>query len=153
MKKMYKYFFLGSVGVVAAAVLGGMVFLLSQSSCEARVMFANGTKVCAEMADTSEKRQRGLSGRESLEEGRGMLFDFGSGRRPGMWMKDMHFSLDFVWIDASGAVSEVTRNISPDTFPQTFRPFEPVRYVLEVPAGFTEKHGISPGERVEMSAE
>ena len=53
-----------------------------------------------DLADTPEKRFQGLSGREILEEGTGMLFVFQEERQHTFWMKDMRFPLDMIWITA-----------------------------------------------------
>ena len=48
-----------------------------------------------ETADTDEERARGLSGRISLPENQGLLFDFVVPSRPGFWMKEMNFPIHF----------------------------------------------------------
>ena len=48
-----------------------------------------GEKVIAvEVADTEEERAKGLSGRDALAEGRGMLFIFPESGYHGFWMKN-----------------------------------------------------------------
>ncbi|MEK7151911.1 MAG: DUF192 domain-containing protein [Patescibacteria group bacterium] len=109
------------------------------------------TEVLVEVVDTPEERTRGLSGKETLGEENGMLFIF---ERPGVypfWMKEMRFSIDIIWIDESFHVADITEEVSPGSFPNTFSPALPVRYVLEVPAGFIKKHGITKGEQVIFS--
>ena len=61
----------------------------------------------AEQARTQEDRAQGLSGRESLAADAGMLFVFEAERRPGFWMREMQFPLDFIWISAEGVVVNV----------------------------------------------
>src|SRR5258708_629882 len=52
-----------------------------------------------EIVKTPEQMQQGLSGRPSMMNNRGMLFDFGSKQTaPTFWMKNMNFNLDFIWI-------------------------------------------------------
>lgn len=101
-----------------------------------------------ELANTPALRTRGLSGRQSLPEGEGMLFDFGNAERPGIWMKDMHFSLDLVWLDEEKTIIGFTPRVSPDTYPEVFYPPFPARYVLEVNAGWVDAHGIVGGDKV-----
>ena len=55
-------------------------------------------KITVEVADNDATREQGLSDRDKLDEGKGMLFDFTNTdfRKPGFWMKDMHFSIDII---------------------------------------------------------
>lgn len=111
-------------------------------------LLVGGTSLQVEIAGTPARIEHGLSGRESLPGGQGMLFVFD---RPGLhpfWMKDMHFPIDIVWIAAEKKVVGVTENVTPDTYPQTFWPSTPVRYVLEVNAGGLEEKQIKVGDAV-----
>ena len=106
------------------------------------------TTLQVEVATTEIETQQGLSGRPSLALGSGMLFIFDPPRVPGFWMKDMLFPLDIIFIDQKGRVVTVHKNIAPQTYPTTFRPSVPARYVLEVPAGFADTHRIAEGAKV-----
>ena len=57
--------------------------------------------ILVEVVDTDNARKLGLSYRPSLENNRGMLFDFTNttDKRPSFWMKDMRFSIDIIWIN------------------------------------------------------
>lgn len=106
------------------------------------------TAVTFEIADTPATRLQGLSGRQVLPENHAVLFDFGHAAYPSMWMKDMHFPLDFIWVDEDQTIVGITTNVAPDTYPQTFAPPEPARFVIEVNAGWVDRHQITKGERV-----
>ena len=101
-----------------------------------------------EVADTEALREQGLSGRPNLPEGQGMLFVFDTDGVWGIWMKGMQFPIDIVWADASGTVVTVAVNIAPDTYPDSFYPTIPARYVLELQAGFTATHDIVVGSKI-----
>jgi len=92
--------------------------------------------------DTEEKRVKGLSGMESLPDDKGMLFIFDKPDYYGIWMKDMNFSIDIIWFDEKFQVVDYISNVSPDTFPNVFRPKDEAKYVLEVNSGFIQKYGI-----------
>src|SRR5690606_23365298 len=47
---------------------------------------------------TPEAQYRGLSRREELPPGEGMLFVFGESGYHGMTMRDMRFPLDVIWV-------------------------------------------------------
>jgi len=106
--------------------------------------------IFAEVADTTEERAQGLSGKESLKENEGMIFVFKNPTVPGFWMKDMLFPIDIVWINESGKVVSVTKNAGPESYPLVFYPEGSIRYVLEVPAGFSEKNNLKKGDMVSI---
>ncbi len=101
-----------------------------------------------DIADTSALREQGLSGRSELKENEGMLFVFPEDGVYTFWMKDMSFSIDMIWISKSGTVVHVENAATPRSYPETFGPDVPARYVLEVSAGFSEAHGVSVGDVV-----
>lgn len=98
-----------------------------------------------ELADTVETRQQGLSKRDALPDGSGMLFIFPESYIYGFWMKDMLFALDMIWLDADGCIIDIFEDVSPDTYPTIFRPSSPALLVLEVSSGFVEAQDISVG--------
>ena len=100
------------------------------------------------VADTPQEWSQGLSGLPSLAPDSGMLFIFNDSDSSYMWMKDMKFSLDFIWIDDDLKVVEYKENVSPSTYPQTFTSHKPVKYVLEVNAGWVAKNNIQIGDQV-----
>ncbi|MCH8049079.1 DUF192 domain-containing protein, partial [Patescibacteria group bacterium] len=95
-----------------------------------------------EIADTQEKREKGLSNRESLQENRGMLFLFEKPGRYGFWMKEMNFAIDIIWIDKDKSVTEITKNVDPKTFPKVFYSTEAVQYVVSTRADWTKVNEI-----------
>lgn len=101
-----------------------------------------------QVAQSAQEKERGLSGRESLAEDEGLLFVFD---RPGFypfWMKDMNFPIDIIWIGGDKKIVDLSENITPETFPQTFVSKVPARYVLEVNAGWVLKKMVQVGQAV-----
>lgn len=96
-----------------------------------------------QISNNPTKRQLGLSYRESLKEGKGMLFIFPEPGKYGFWMKDMNFSIDIVWVHKDRKVAGVIQNVSPDTFPENFYPPTEIQFVLELNAGESGKFGIA----------
>ncbi len=88
-----------------------------------------------------------------------MLFVFPTEQRPGFWMKDMRFPLDFVWISAGRHVAGVTENVpapSPGTADGAlplYSPDSPVLYVLEVNGGAVRRSGVRAGDPVAFTPE
>lgn len=108
-----------------------------------------GAEFVVEVANTAYARMQGLSGREALPEGKGMLFLFDPPASVGFWMKDMRFPIDIVWIFA-GSVVGVEANASPDDSPgrTIYYPPQPADAVLEIPAGSAAANGIGIGSAV-----
>lgn len=118
-----------------------------------KTIVVGSQEVEVELATTDEHMAKGLSGREKLDDGKGMLFDFSASdfNQPGFWMKDMLISIDIIWIDAIGKVIGVEANVPlppEDADLPVYYPPAPISYVLEVPAGWSEKNNITVGSTV-----
>src|SRR3989344_7914429 len=61
-----------------------------------KVVTINDAKINVEIADTQDKRAKGLGGRDSLATGSGMLFIFPKADRYSFWMKGTKFPLDII---------------------------------------------------------
>lgn len=110
--------------------------------------------VRVEVVQSREALTKGLSGRDSVgEHTKGMFFIFPDTDYHGIWMKDMKFSIDIVWIDENLTVIGIERNVSPDTYPRVFRPEKPVRYVLETEDRYIDLVGIRVGQKVRIPLE
>jgi uncharacterized membrane protein (UPF0127 family) len=102
----------------------------------------------AELATTTYSRERGLSGRRRLPLSEGVLFVFNEPEYHAMWMKDMHFPIDMIWIDKQYQIVGIAKNVDPSTYPQQFKPALPASYVLEINAGLAEEYELAPGDSV-----
>jgi hypothetical protein len=100
-----------------------------------------------DIADDECKMSLGLSGRAPLID-EGMFFIFPNVGNYGFWMKDMNFSIDIFWIDENFDIVGIEKNLSPDTFPQSFGSNYSVKYVLEVPALYSDKNNIKIGDKI-----
>ena len=122
-----------------------------------------------EVADTQEKMESGLSGRPTMAEDEGMLFDFGENKTSGaFWMKNMKFNLDIIWIDKNKIVGITPDVPKPDVNCKSlvsarggsasggnclpyYYPPSPANWVLEASAGWAEKNNIKIGDKVEFN--
>lgn len=111
-----------------------------------KTIYVDDEKFEVFIADTYSHRAQGLGGLASLSTYDGMLFIFEKDGRYQFWMKDMYFPIDIIWVAANGTVAHVTQSVSPESYPQSFTPDTFVRYVLEVPAGFSDEHGVHAGQ-------
>ncbi|MCK4744598.1 DUF192 domain-containing protein [Candidatus Parcubacteria bacterium] len=102
-----------------------------------------------ELAETEQERIKGLSGRENLCDNCGILFIFNKEDFHSFWMKEMKFPIDIIWIN-NDKIVQITKNAD---LPQaknipTYTPKQKASKVLEVNAGFCEKHNIKVGDKV-----
>jgi uncharacterized membrane protein (UPF0127 family) len=122
-----------------------------QPRLETSVLTVGSTSLSVELAVSEPEREQGLSGRRALAEGKGMLFFFDQPSQYRFWMPDMRFAIDIVWIGEDWKVADITENATPESFPATFQPKYPAKYVLEVPAGYAAKRGWREGTTVSLA--
>ena len=103
-----------------------------------------------ERATNRASRHRGLMFREHLPDGQGMLFVWHQDAHYSMWMKNTFIPLDVAFIDAQGRITNIMTMQPETTDPHTAS--QPVRFALEVNAGWFERHGIEPGHKVSGEA-
>jgi uncharacterized membrane protein (UPF0127 family) len=105
-----------------------------------------GHPLRAEIADTPERRRRGLMFRENLPPNRGMLFIFPEEDYHGFWMKNTGISLSIAFISRNGRIRqiEVMEPMSEEIHSSRF----PVKYALEVNRGWFSQFGIQAGHIV-----
>ena len=104
-------------------------------------------KIDIEIADNDYERQLGLMNRESMEEMQGMLFIFPFERYQSFWMLNTLFPLDMIFINSKKEIVTIHKNTKPlseESYPSS----EPAQYVLEVNAGFCDRHNIKLGDKV-----
>lgn len=108
-------------------------------------MTIGGVVVEASVATSVADRVRGLSGTQSLPPSVVKLFVFDRAGPQSIWMKDMLYSLDILWLDAEGVVVHLETDVRPDTFPKSFASPVLAWYVVEASAGFVASNGITIG--------
>ncbi len=156
MKKIF--FSLQSIVVVivgVSAFASGIFFALPEYRRDsARVDFSH-VSVAAEIVDTPETMARGLSGRRFLPARGGMLFVLEKPDYLDIWMKDMLFPIDVLWI-ANGKVVDMRESVPPpiagaplSSLP-VYHPVAPVDFVLEVKGGFSRENNVRIGDRVSI---
>ncbi len=100
-----------------------------------------------EVAATDSARRRGLMDRTALPERSGMLFVYQTAAHRSFWMKDTPMELDLIFAGADSSVVRIAGRARP--FTDVLIPSGlPARFVVEVPGGFSERVGISEGDRL-----
>lgn len=101
-----------------------------------------------ERAITNEQQIKGLSGRATMPENKGMLFRFDMVGSHCMWMKDMKIPNDMIWLDSDNKVVKIKENISPDTYPEAFCSERPAQYVIELNSGQVARNQLKLGDTI-----
>lgn len=116
-----------------------------------RVSFpeTSGVAVDAELVRSERDAARGLMYRKSLGEERGMLFDLVVRDDHKFWMHNTCIPLDLIYIDEDGLIVGIVEN-APTLDDQSRGVGCPSRWVLEVNAGWSRRHGVRAGQRVKL---
>jgi uncharacterized protein len=116
----------------------------------AEVIFPDQTRVSVEIADTEERRQRGLMFRERLGPSEGMIFLFEEPGAYPFWMKNTLIPLDMIWVGADERIVWIAHSVPPckaDPCPSYHHKGEAL-YVVEVASGFARQHGLKVGDQL-----
>jgi uncharacterized membrane protein (UPF0127 family) len=119
---------------------------------QALVRIGEAPPMAVFVADTPEEQRKGLSGRTSLSDNEGLFFVFVKPAYHSFWMKDMRFPIDIIWVGENGRVLGINDKIEPESFPKVFQPPAPALYVIEVAAGWAERHNIKIGDLIYIDA-
>jgi uncharacterized membrane protein (UPF0127 family) len=106
-----------------------------------------------ECAISPDALKKGLSGRKSLPEGRGMLFIFPELKEHTMWMPDMNFPLDVIWLDEQFSIVHISYGLQPCEPDQVCRSVSSIYstlYAIEVVAGEAAAYGFRLGQDLKV---
>ncbi len=106
-----------------------------------------GATLSAELADTPDRRSRGLMYRTDLSLNEGMLFIFDQAERHCMWMRNTPLPLSVAFADAAGRIINIA-DMAP--FTETAHcAAKAAVYALETRQGWFSRHQLGPGDRIE----
>jgi uncharacterized membrane protein (UPF0127 family) len=105
--------------------------------------------VTAELVVSAHDTERGLMYRTAMAEDRGMLFDLRIREDHGFWMHNTCIPLDLIYADEDGFIVGIAEN-APTLNDATRAVGCPSRYVLEVNAGWTRRHGVKAGQTMAL---
>jgi len=135
-----------TIFLLAVVVWAGWLFFYKNKP--ARVTFASGSVINVAVADTPALREKGLSKREILRDDEGMIFVFDTIDRHTMWMKDMYFPIDIIWLDENFKIVDIHKSVSISSYPNTFQPSTGAGFAIEANAGYSNRHGVKVGDFV-----
>tara|TARA_R110000796_G_scaffold67449_5_gene154804 strand:- start:60720 stop:61211 length:492 start_codon:yes stop_codon:yes gene_type:complete len=103
-----------------------------------------------EIADTDYETQTGLMYRKAMKSNRGMLFVFPEVSMHSFYMKNTEIPLDIIFIDENLQIASFQKNAEP--FNETGLSSKvPVRYVLELNAGISEKFHLKEKDSISFT--
>jgi uncharacterized membrane protein (UPF0127 family) len=134
--------------ISALAMLAGLTASACASEPKVVLHTAKGdVPVTVEVVTTREQQAIGLMYRKELAASAGMLFVFPTTVEHPFWMKNTILPLDMLFLGEDRKVVGIVKDAVPFTTTQR-TVGAPSRYVLEVNAGFSEKHGVATGDAV-----
>ena len=134
---------------ITLAIILIVLYFVFQSKPVTKKVTIGNTEIEAEVADTLPKQIKGLMFRKNIPENGGMLFVFGNDDYYSIWMMNMSFPIDIIWIDSGHKIVDMVKNAQPCGIAcPSYEPKAKARFVLEVNAGFTNKHSVKIGDLV-----
>jgi uncharacterized membrane protein (UPF0127 family) len=107
-------------------------------------LYIGSQEMIAELALTSQEVRTGMMFRTNMDDNAGMLFALPYNQRAAFWMKNCPYPLSAAYIDPEGVIQEI-HSLEPFNTNSVVADSENIRFVLETPRGWFEKHGIKPG--------
>ena len=107
------------------------------------------------IAEGFAQKSIGLMYRESLGKEEGMLFIFPFLHKWQIWMLNMRFSIDALWLDENGTVIHIEKSMQPCKGIigcKSFAPDTPAKYVIEFNAKTASRLGIRKGDKIGVGA-
>lgn len=141
-----KHIFSGVLVTLVLVLVGAAAFYVMWPQMQPHTTLRIGDGVFAARVATSDTdRATGLSNTNNLPADQAMIFVFNSDYKWPMWMKNMNYPLDMLWLNKDKNVVHIVKNASPDSYPDKFVPNSDARYVIEVPAGTVDQKTIRIG--------
>ncbi len=104
-----------------------------------------------EVADTDSTRERGLMERSVIPADTGMLFVFDHAEPQAFYMASTPKSLDIQFYGPDSTLLNIAEDAVPYSF-TTLPSTGPAQFVVEVPAGYSRRIGLVPGDRIRWTS-
>jgi len=134
---------------LAVAITLVVLYFIFQPKTVNKKVIIGDVQIDAEVADTLPKQIKGLMFRKSLPEKSGMLFVFGKEDYYSIWMMNMSFPIDIIWIDSNHKIVEIVKDAPPcGIICKSYQPKVKASFVLEVNSGFIDRYSVKIGDTV-----
>ena len=116
------------------------------------VVLPDGTRLAAELVRTPKQHTKGLMYRDSVPPNTGMLFVYDEVKYQQIWMKNVRFDLDVVFLSDDKQITHIERNLkhSAEDAPETeiHKVNGYGKYILELGAGEAGRLKLEKGMRL-----
>lgn len=153
------------IGIGILALIGSTVMALQTGLIPIRAGEFESTKLTVVGPDGTEKgtlsvdvarslsqKYIGLSNRDSLDSGTGLLFPYDSSGTKRVEMRNMSVGLDIIFVTEAGEITTIETRSVPSSKLAYYLTYEDAQgdgqYVIETTAGWCEAHDVVPGDRV-----
>ncbi len=102
-----------------------------------------------EIADSQQKRSKGLMFRSALGINRGMLFVFPTESYVSVWMKNTLLSLDIIFISKNKMIVDLVEKATPMS-ERIYTSKKNTKYILEINSGLIKSLSINIGDKVNI---
>lgn len=150
-RKAKLYLIIAGIVILIGIVLSFFIQRIADSQTTKLILSARTSQskeYRLENVTSSAAQTQGLSGRSGLAENSGMLFSYDNVEKRCMWMKDMKFNIDIIWLDGNNRISSIVQDLSPSTYPQSY--CADAKYVIELTAGEADKHNLRVGQVIKL---
>jgi hypothetical protein len=119
----------------------------AQPKLQTMKIYIGQHEMIAELALTAEQQRTGMMFRTNMAENAGMLFPLPYTRQASFWMKNCPLPLSAAYIDPDGVIQEI-HDLQPHNTNSVVSASTNIRFVLETPQGWFERHHVTPGVAV-----
>lgn len=141
-----------TASILLLILVGGTV-LWWQMQQDQALLRIGGERFHITVMRTEQQLEEGLSGTDNLPSNEAMVFVFKEDGKWPMWMKDMKYPIDILWLNSGKQVVHIVKNAQPSSYPKTeFAPDSPSRYVIELASGTADRTGVKIGDPVGLPA-
>ena len=107
-------------------------------------VWVGAEELITEMALTGEQQMTGMMWRTNMPENTAMIFAHPTPRQAGYWMKNCYVPLSIAYIDTEGVILEI-HDMKPHDTNSVVSASTNVRFALETPQGWFQRHNVNPG--------
>lgn len=110
------------------------------------------TKLTTFIPTTLRSSSAGLAVFDEFDDRYAMLFRMPAGIEPALWMKDMKFAIDMVWLDSDDRIVFINHNVGYLDQETIYKAPEesPAKCVIELNAGASRKLGLEIGDQLKL---
>jgi uncharacterized membrane protein (UPF0127 family) len=113
----------------------------AQPKLQTLKLYVGSQEMIAELALTQDQLRTGMMFRTNMAENAGMLFPLPYTQQARFWMKNCPLPLSAAYIDQDGIIQEI-HDLKPYDTNSVVSASENIRFVLETPQGWFQKHHV-----------